>query len=693
MSKYKDSIKKNTSFLTFLNSKIFKFLLFSCTLLVYPINLLAATNINTICGSSGDCIINTNRTSIEIQGNYTSITNDAIITGSASSDGSSSNDDAIKFVSSTSANDTIGTFTNNGSIIVDRKSSAIFWGSGAALSIGTFNNYGLIEGSIELVDGNSKIGTLNNYGTITGGISQGSGGNPTIGVLNNYGDIYLNSTNKSSNFAHFIGNGSGNMGIKIKLGDYHLRINQDSSTFNNFAGYTSAGFDTSHLVIADTTSKVTLRDADSKLLISIGSNFELNKDYALDKLITKLDGSDYQIKVDGSSTNADLYSHLITTSSILNLSRNGNYFRLSVDTDSGIGNTFYKSNIQSMNNLILNSQSIIFASNVRGSSSRVVRRISSIQGESYEAKDVKENDRFYYDQNDARLRQRQNLQRNTQRRAAGIGNINASKSAASSKYYFFFTPFVTHNILNKNNGVGASGLNYGFISGFNGMLGDSNTLGVHLGFSYGGVSGSKNSTTTTINTMSTMLGLHYKLDLVYDMYIKAIGNFFYFLNDISYAYAANTDKRKPNALGFSGNLYYGKDFNLASYGVFGLEAGVNYQGIQSDNINFENETYKSNLINLIYLDIGTNYSKIFSNDFGFNLNLGVKALMTEAKSKVTIIGATTDFNIGADRFLGYFGAGASYFINQKIELQLNYLGSFGDKSISNSGFFNFRIWW
>lgn len=670
MSKYKDSIKKIPLFLTFLNSKIFKFLLFSCTLLVYPINL-AAIDISTICGSSGSCIINTD---------YENITNDAIMTNS---------DDTINFAGGS----TIGTFTNNGSIIADRNSSAILLGSGVA-NISIFNNNGLIEGSIELTDSNSKIGTFNNYGTITGGISQVSGGTAEIGVLNNYGDIYLDSRAiDTSYYAHFGRRGS--QVIKTKLGDYHLRINQDSSTFNSFAGYTSAGFDTSHLVIADTaaTPQVTLRDADSKLLISIGSNFELNKDYALDKLITKLDGSDYQIKVDGSSTNADLYSHLITTSSILNLSRNGNYFRLSVDTDSGIGNTFYKSNIQSMNNLILNSQSIIFASNVRGSGSRVVRRISSIQGESYEAKDVKENDRFYYDQNDARLRQRQNLQRNTQRRATGIGNINASKSATSSKYYFFFTPFVTHNILNKNNGVGASGLNYGFISGFNGMLGDSNTLGVHLGFSYGGVSGSKNSTTTTINTMSTMLGLHYKLDLVYDMYIKAIGNFFYFLNDISYAYAANTDKRKPNALGFSGNLYYGKDFNLASYGVFGLEAGVNYQGIQSDNINFENETYKSNLINLIYLDIGTNYSKIFSNDFGFNLNLGVKALMTEAKSKVTIIGATTDFNIGADRFLGYFGAGASYFINQKIELQLNYLGSFGDKSISNSGFFNFRIWW
>lgn len=687
MSKYKDSIKNIPLFLTFLNSKIFKFFLFSCALSIYPINLLAAKDISGICSSGGDCIINTNQTSIEIQGNYTSITNDAIITGSNTT--GSGIDDAIKFTNTSAI--TIGTFTNNGSIIADRKQSAIFW-DGKIVTINTFNNNGLIQGSIELTDSNSKIGTFNNYGTITGGISQSSGGIPEIGVLNNYGDIYLNSNNKNNKYAHF-SSSSSNMSIKIKLGDYHLRINQDSNTFNNFNGYTSVDFDTSHLVIADTSDNVKLNNTNSKLLISIGSNFELNKDYTLSKLITTIDGNDYQIKVDGSTSNADLYSHLITTSSILNLSRNGNYFRISVDTDSGIGNTFYKSNIQSMNNLILNSQSIIFASNVRGSGSRVVRRISSIQGESYEAKDVKENDRFYYDRNDIRLRQRQNLQRNTQRRVMGTGNINASKSATSSKYYFFFTPFVTHNILNKNNGVGASGLNYGFVSGFNGMLGDSNTLGVHLGFNYGEVSGSKNSTTTTINTMSTMLGLHYKLDLVYDMYIKAIGNFFYFLNDISYAYAANIDKRKPNALGFSGNIYYGKDFKMQSYGVFGLEAGVNYQGIQSDNINFENETYKSNLINLIYLDIGTNYNKIFSNDFGFNLNLGVKALMTEAKSKVTIIGATTDFNIGADRFLGYFGAGASYFINQKIELQLNYLGSFGDKSISNSGFFNFRIWW
>ncbi|RAX54299.1 hypothetical protein CCY99_04620 [Helicobacter sp. 16-1353] len=337
-----------------------------------------------------------------------------------------------------------------------------------------------------------------------------------------------------------------------------------------------------------------------------------------------------------------------------------------------------------MNTFILHSNSTIFSSN---SNTINTSRIAS--NYDYGLSNIRENERFYYSNNNL-INQRQNMQR---RGFVGDRQSSSTKATASN-YHFFFTPFITHNVLNESNGMGASGLNYGFISGFSGMLGDSNTLGVHLGFNYGGISGENNLTKTDIKTMGLLLGLHYKLDLVYDMYIKAIGNAFYFLNNIDYQTGlATSSKQSPNDLAFSGSLYYGKDFDFSTFGKLGLEAGVNYQGIQSDKIDFNEESYKSKLINLIYIDVGSNYTKVFDSGFGFNLNLGIKTLINEAKAKMTILGIETDFTIGADRFLGYAGAGVSYFINKQVELNLSYLGSFGDKSMSNSGFFNARFWW
>ena len=49
------------------------------------------------------------------------------------------------------------------------------------------------------------------------------------------------------------------------------------------------------------------------------------------------------------------------------------------------------------------------------------------------------------------------------------------------------------------------------------------------------------------------------------------------------------------------------------------------------------------------------------------------------------------FDIGVDEILGYLRLGVDWHINNMVILDLDYIGSFGDKSISNSGMFNIKV--
>lgn len=630
--------------------------LIKITTLSFTLNPLAAgndTDISTLPNCSGDtCTINADvNDGIDIKKSYTTIINNA----------------------------TINPTTSTGYDAFDIQ------GGSSASTIITLINNGNINGYISLSDSNTKITTLTNNGNIQG-IKQSSGGNSEIGLLNNYGNIYLVnqvqcSSSGSGNYATFCGS-SGANSIKATLGNYHLHINQDSNTFNSFNGYSTWSNDTSHLVIYANGSSnhyITI-NKDSKFILSVGSSFNLNKDYSIDKLITKQDGNKYDLTYKDSGSVSDLFSHLSTQSPIYYLERNGTYFRIGVDTSSSVGNAIYKSNIQSINNLL---QSVfIFTSNsISGWGGDIGKSTLSSNNadNSYLAVDFREYERFYY--KNERENPRLKLSQTRQNSRARTQNNNTANN-------FFFTPFISHNILTQNNGFGLSGFNYGFVSGLNFGVDSNNTLGIHAAFSYGNLSGKKDTFETDISTITTLLGLHYKLDMVYGLYFKIFGDVFYLLNKA----VLNNQEQSPNSLGFGANVYLGKTFDFDNAGNLNLELGINTTGLQNNEINFTNEIYMKNFIMLVYSDIYLFYNKIFASRFGVNAGIGTKYLFTKPQAKI-ILGGYDTFDIGADTILGYLRLGIDWYINNTISLNLDYIGSFGDKSISNTGMFNIKVMW
>lgn len=626
-------------YIIYLHSKYLKKILFLSIFIIFTSQTIAQNiNLENLPNCSGnDCVINNDvNNDIDVTKNHTNIVNNATIgTGK----------DALEIKSSV----TIDTLTNNG----------------------------VINGYIGLSDSTSIIKTLNNYGSING-IVKISGGNSQINKLNNYGSIYLYNQQSSNNKYVTFKNESGGSTI-ITIGNYHIHLNQDSATFNTFSGYSNYTKDTSHLVIdsndASNNNGIIKITKDSKFILSVGSNFNLNTDYSLDKLITDENGNKFNLKYkDNQVLVSNLFQHLTTQSPTFYLERNGNYFKIGIDTQSSIGNTIYKSNIQAMNSLSNHINVFSTSSMANG----YTLALNDSKEAIYLAKDFREYDRFYY----------KNDENKTMLARAGVRGGSRAQSSKRQAYDFFFAPFVSHTILTKSNGFGLSGLSYGFVSGISFKIGSMNTLGIHTGFSYGEISGSKDTATTTINTMNAAFGLHYKLDLAYGFYLKAFGDAFYFLNNVS----LNQNTQTPSAFGYSGSAYFGKDFDFDDAGNLSIDIGGSYQGIQNNEINFDSEIYKKNIINLIYADLYTNYSKNFDSGFGLNTGIGAKMLFTKPTARI-IVGGYNDFEIGADKILGYARLGLNYNINHSVIFNLDYIGSIGDKSINNSGIFNIRVLW
>ncbi|MDE6885515.1 MAG: autotransporter outer membrane beta-barrel domain-containing protein [Helicobacteraceae bacterium] len=639
-------------------------------------------------------------------------------------------------------NSTINYFINNGKIINDNSNG---------------------NGNVIQTDNNSKIEHLINLGTIKGYLS----------INGNY----------------------------IGIDKYKITLNKDANTFNN----TSSGYDDSHLVYTANSNGYLKLNNNKAIILDFGNNFELNKDYLLNKLIVNSNNSTDGIK-DSSNNNIstnNLFNYLTSSSPIYTLQRGdtSNSFRVNIDGLNSAGNTIYKSNISNINNLLFKSNFVIFNAKTKSYKGNfALNNSNKIESNpKYLAYKFRENGRFYYKNSinydmDTNIKSNNNLNSNNAesetlesnsfnntnnitntilsdnasnnlvnktpiplllvdniktntkkenrvRRARvnelntrelntnsnkinnelsknyeintrikteaqnqinipnryntnNLNNItqtnnnfrNIQTQSSSDKYHFFFSPFISHNMF-YNDGLNYSGLDYGFISGFNAKLGNLNTLGVHLGFSYGSLSESEFS--TNLNTINIMAGLHYKLDLAYDIFVKLRGDVFYFLNDMSYAGL----KQSPKNFGFGASGYFGKDFDFKRNGILTLEIGANYNGLQNEAINFGNEIYNKNLLLLGYINLGLNYSNSFSNGFGFDLGLGGNVLLTKPIANIILLNNNIEYSIGIDRFSGYANVGVNYAINDIVELGLEYLGSFGDKSISNSGFFNVRVWW
>ncbi|RAX52458.1 hypothetical protein CCY99_07370 [Helicobacter sp. 16-1353] len=272
----------------------------------------------------------------------------------------------------------------------------------------------------------------------------------------------------------------------------------------------------------------------------------------------------------------------------------------------------------------------------------------------------------------------------------------AGIAPAQSKSYdshFFFMPFFSNQQMSANDGLKSSGNTYGFITGLSGDFG-STMVGGHIGFGYGGYNNKVNLDYTQI---STMLGLHLRTDFIYGLFLKARADGYYFYNTIN-PMNANQTKDNPTSIGFDAMASFGKQWNITSgamKGIASIEAGLSYEGLSNSGYSFGSERYSSNMLNLFYGEIFGQYDKFFgdSNAWVLNMGLGVKYLLT-GRPEVDVILNSNSYGvvIGTDKFYGIAQIGVDYRINENLALNLNYLGMFGDRSMTNSGFFNVRLW-
>lgn len=637
---------------------------------------------------------------------------------------------------------TLTNFTNNGTLrttqIISANNPLTLINNGTINGTTTSNNAvqgyitsltnnGIINGSISILSPTTAA-TIINTGTMNG-ISAEINGRV---IIDNRNNIYLYNTNSQTagtKLAHL----KGINGTQFKILNYMIRINENQTTFNNFSGYTYADSASlnhnSHLVITGTGVSFNniAFETNAKITIDFGRDFELGKAYSIGKIITDIDGKGlFPI---------DSFDRLISKDKDLyKITQNGDSFILNFagdeqSSDGIVINTpiteLYKINIKTINNFFLQSNAIIYPRKYIKAPKKQpynphrnrysLKLIQSNEAFSYKDSYTAENQSDFLLAQNATFRNSQkgiflqyprvNPPNNSGYRANQSTNrttINRTNTTQNTdNYYFALVPFISHNYFYKAGNYQLSGFEGGFIGAFSGKLNYANALGIHFGFSYGSIN-DKNDTMFDMASVNLMLGLNYKLDLIYDMFIRARGDFFYFANEISTEQVAIT---KPNNWGLGFSVAFGKDFDFKEMGVLGLELGFDYKALSTKNISIKSaldnsimQYYNKALYNLIYVDFGLNYYRYFANNFGLNVGVGVRGNLAPklAKGELIVSDRTLNILIDNDRFLGYANLGFSYMIkanNYAMDFGLNYYGNYGDRSMNNGGRFEWRIMW
>ena len=642
------------------------------------------------------------------------------------------------------------TFTNSASLITSgiratasgSEISSYFTNTGTIDFPNNVLNESIISGDINHITNSGTIGggvyfdtehnpTVENQGTM-GGIRynakyQGTEQNMNYTLINNTGTINL-YFETSGNLAHFVGNDK----AKIVIQNYSINITENQDTFNNtFKGYSYNGQaadrnqllgKTSHFVVKNVSwDRITFLGG-AKIYINFDlSQFELGKAYLISKIITDANG-------DGLLPSSEFDRLVLKNGDIYPLTRYGDYFIIG-NANTSINTPITeldKTNTKCMNNMFWHSNTLIFRDKYGGKRAsgtnraptqmRSIRRVSSLfnddfthplapsarEGESLDSHfdspqnaevlaldSLKSNEHFFYSQS---------------RSLQTMRTTRTSASSGSEKYYFLFTPFFNHNYFYEAGNYNLSGFDGGFITAFSGKLDYANTLGAHFGFGYGSLR-DKDDKDFSIKNANLMLGLNYRLDLVWDMYIKARGDLFAFFNEVS---SNSVAKIKPNNVGFGISASYGKDFNFRQWGVLGVELGLDYKMLNSTAISvksaLDNSTmqdYAKSLYNLIYLDLGAHYDKYFSTKWGLwglNAGLGIRGNLAPKLAKSTIIANGLKLNavLDNDKILGYLSIGGSYMMNFRrsvMEFSVLFNGNYGDRSMSNGGSFEWRVRW
>lgn len=642
-------------------------------------------------------------------------------------------------------------FINNGTINLNGQN---LWGR---QPVQNFANYGTITNAIISLYG---LKTLSNYGNIekhyisvTGSFELYNEGvmsgvkvhtGSTV-IVDNIGTINLIENANGTKGSHFA---DGNIVIK----NYAIEVNKNASSFNNFNGVNER--DNSHLVL-NYMANPSFQNANSKIILRFGEKFEFGKEYLRSKLVVDESGNN-KLPVDISRItmkNKDIYK----------LTQNGEYFSVNYANASEIRTPItelQKANVKSMNNMLLSSSTAIYprkfgtlnrkSTRNTNTKTRTIRRVRKVSNLFYNHSDsgadsgkdsvadspnavdsrkdssvdspnnallafnaLESNETFFYnaklasnDANTRAIRLRRLPSKGSYRLNQTTNRANQTKTTirpatqAKDKYYFILTPFVNHNHYFDAGNYNLSGLDYGFVSAFSGKVASNNALGVHFGFSYGSLK-DKNDKLFSVNNMNIMAGLNYRLDLIWDMYFKARGDFFYFINEVSSEQVAKT---KADNVGFGAAVSYGKDFNFGNAGILGVELGIDYKGLFAKDLNIKSAFDNTNMQNydkaryhLIYADLGLNYGKYFG-AVGLNIGAGIRGNLASqlAKSKLIVSENTLNVLLDNDKFFGYANAGVSYVLNAKtfdMEFSLSYYGSFGDRAMSNGGGFEWIVKW
>ncbi len=507
-----------------------------------------------------------------------------------------------------------------------------------------FYNYGYISGGITLTLNNGENISITNYGTMAGleaSTNPTTAGNAVV-VVDNYNLIKLHPAN-DMHFADI---------DKLIIKNYAIKVEENANAFNSidFAGTNTKGnTNNSHLAVVNMNS-VEFSDENSRLILSAGGDFEFGKDYLTQKLIVTINNAKQEVKIPTISP-----SRLTTKDNYLELSTTPTHFKLNVNAAMSEVSLTHKANIKSINLMTLQSNDIIF------------------------------------EQNYQPVRQRKSTKR-------------TRKPQRTDDFYFNFTPYAAYNELGEQNRYDLSGFEYGFIAAFSQkMWGES--YGIHLGFGYGEYKDKGDDSHFKdffIKNMNFMGGFHYKRDLLYDMYVKARLDGFYFMNEFGKVPYYHELGAKPNTFGAGGSVYLGQSFNFRQLGVLSLEAGLDYKALKQmkelkiiDEFQSKNEIYEANLYHLLYGDLALAYRKQLGYGLRFNAKLGARAnaLKNLAKGKLTIYDKSYDFTLDNDEFLGFGNVGLNYKMLEKLDLSLNYSGVLGDKTTSHAGNFAFKLWW
>ena len=657
-----------------------------CVILTFAIPLaipphLHATELTQICTSGQQCNISSPQSTITNHTNFTAPSDEGIYIEAH-----------------------IGTFTNYGSITEASGNQAFTFSTNGYIS--HFINYGNVANSYNMSFwGSGKgISNLTNYGTM-GSIEYG--GSETM-TLNNFGVIrqFKFTTEGENNLK------TGRNGGKISIQNYALVINENPTTFN---AYTS-GASLSHLLV---NGDVSFKDNDSKIILDFGENFELGKEYLFSKLAVDT-GSSGKMQVD--------FRRLTTRSELFKLTQRGDNFIVNLVDSKTAGystiGSLYKANIRTMNNFQTMSNSMIYPHKYKvgvkrmPKKRRVIRRVKKVSAlESNESFAYKKDSNNLSDLSDSTTSTNQNSinhirianidetnQRTNRNRISTNRQVTSTipstqSTPTNNNYYFVLIPFINHNHFFESGRYNLSGLEYGFLTAFSGKITQSNTLGTHFMMSYGSLGDSKDKD-FSIKSFNLNVGLNYKFDMIWNMYLKARGDFFYFLNQVKTLTMPNAIK--PNTLGFGVSVAYGKDFDFKENGILGIEVGLDYKALQSSTIELHDNTYNKSLYNLIYLDLGLNYNKYFNTSiglWGINTLLGIKGNITAnklSKSQIHINNLNRDIDmvLDNDKILAYANISASYVLNTKdfdMEFSLAYYGNYGDRVISNGGGVEFRV--